>query len=115
MKGLSVSVIGLGFVGSAMFDTFMEKGMKNGENLFGYDKYKTQENMASFENCLNTEIMFLALPTQYKHATKEYDKSAIYETCKKLTESRFKLISANGLIVGNFSRLVPSRNLNDNG
>ena len=38
--------------------------------------------------------MFLALPTQYKHATKEYDKSAIFETCKRLTDARY-----DGIIV----------------
>lgn len=85
----SVSVIGLGFVGSAMFETFQEKGIAVGENLCGYDKYKTGENFSSFEGCLKTSIMFFALPTQYKHATKEYDKSAILETCKRLSESRY--------------------------
>jgi UDP-glucose 6-dehydrogenase len=62
--------------------------------LFGYDKFKSEENFSSFETCLNTNIMFLALPTQYKHATKEYDKSAIFETCKRLTDARY-----DGIIV----------------
>ena len=82
---LSVSVIGLGFVGSAMFDTFKEKGMKIKENLFGYDKFKNEEHTSSLEDCLQTDIMFFALPTQFKHETKEYDKTAIFETCARLT------------------------------
>jgi len=38
--------------------------------------------------------MFLALPTQYQHATKEYDKSAILEVCSSLTDARY-----DGIIV----------------
>ena len=88
--GLSVSVIGLGFVGTAMFHTFRDKGMLINTNLFGYDKYKSQDNSNPFDSCLNTNIMFLALPTQYNHATKEYDKNAIYETCMRLTEMSYE-------------------------
>jgi UDP-glucose 6-dehydrogenase len=72
-----------------MFETFAEKGMIVGDNLFGYDKFKSGENICRFEDCLNTTLMFLALPTQYKHATREYDKTAIFETCKKLTDARY--------------------------
>ena len=34
---MKVSVIGLGFVGSAMFESFKQKGVTD---LIGYDKYK---------------------------------------------------------------------------
>lgn len=51
---LSVSIIGLGFVGSAMFETFKEKGMKVKQNLFGYDKYKNEEHISSLEDCAQT-------------------------------------------------------------
>ena len=69
-QSLSVSVIGLGFVGTAMFETFKEKGMRVKENLFGYDKFKNEEHISTLEDCLQTDIMFFALPTQFKHATK---------------------------------------------
>lgn len=64
--------------------------MKLKTNLFGYDKFKNEEHTSSLEECINTSIMFFALPTQFKHATKEYDKSAIFETCERLIELRYK-------------------------
>ena len=43
-----VSIIGLGFVGSAMYKSFELKGVKN---LSGYDKYKNG-GIGSFNECL---------------------------------------------------------------
>ena len=71
----------MGFVGGAMYTSFQNKGMEPGVNLFGYDKYKTTEEYHTIEQCLNTDLMFLALPTKYISSLKEYDKSAINMTC----------------------------------
>lgn len=77
---MKISIIGLGFVGSAMFESFK----KNGVVLSGYDKYK---NLGSFDECINSDIIFLALPTPYNEKNSEYDKSAIFETLSRLSTS----------------------------
>lgn len=80
-----VSIIGLGFVGSAMFNSFKKKGV----NLTGYDRYK-DGGIGSFDDCLDTDICFLALPTIYSEVTKEYNKSPLRETLKLLSEKKYE-------------------------
>lgn len=79
-----VSVVGLGFVGSSLFKSFQ---LKNINPLFGYDKYK---NYGSLQECMQSSIMFLCLPTLYDHNACEYDKSAIYETLNAVADSSYK-------------------------
>jgi len=85
---MNISVIGLGFVGSAMFNSFRQRGVPN---LSGYDKFK---NIGSLEECLSADLMFLALPTPYRESSAEYDKSAIVETLELLSQNDFQ-----GLII----------------
>jgi UDPglucose 6-dehydrogenase len=80
---IKLSVIGLGFVGSSMLKSLKLKNY----NIIGYDKYK---NSDSFEDCLKTDVIFLALPTLFDENTKEYDKSCIEETCYKLVANNYK-------------------------
>lgn len=80
-----IGIIGLGFVGNAIFKSFKIKNI----DVVGYDKYKTSD---SFENILKTKILFLCLPTLFDDTKCEYDKTAIYEICDKL-------INYNGIIV----------------
>ena len=54
-----VSIIGVGFVGGACLNSFKDKGL----NVFCHDKYKNEVNMGDIDNCLNTEMIFLCLPT----------------------------------------------------
>jgi nucleotide sugar dehydrogenase len=90
----NVSIIGLGFVGSAIYDSFSIK-LKNVSNinLTVYDKYKNG-GIGSLEKCLNTNIMFLCLPTLFDSVISEYDKSNIYEICDKLEINKY-----NGIVV----------------
>jgi nucleotide sugar dehydrogenase len=81
-----IGIIGLGFVGSAMYNSFTKKGITN---LFGYDKYKNG-GIGSFENMINCDIIFLALPTKYDSNIHQYDKSAIIDTCDKLQQTNYK-------------------------
>ena len=82
-----ISIIGLGFVGGSMLKSFKIKGFQ----VKGYDKFKESD---SFRDCLNSEIMFLALPTIFSEETNTYDKEPMHETCKKLVENNYK-----GLVV----------------
>jgi UDP-glucose 6-dehydrogenase len=80
-----IGIIGLGFVGSAMHNSFMQKDM----NLVVYDKYKNG-GIGSLDDVLKADILFLALPTLYDEETAQYNKSAIYETCALLSENNFQ-------------------------
>lgn len=82
-----ISIIGLGFVGGSMVKSFKMKGF----DVKGYDKFNESD---SFEDCLKSDIMFLALPTIFNSETNAYDKEPIHETCKKLIASNYK-----GLVV----------------
>ena len=84
-----VGIVGLGFVGSAMYKSFEKKGV----SLIGYDKYKNG-GISSLESILKCDIVFLCLPTLFNEDTKEYDKSAIHEVCSGLVNNNYE-----GLVV----------------
>jgi UDPglucose 6-dehydrogenase len=79
-----ISIIGLGFVGGAMLESFKSL---NDLEVSGYDKYK---NIGRIEDTLDSDIIFLALPTPYDESTFKYDKSAILDTLEILNNSSFK-------------------------
>lgn len=87
---MKVCIIGMGFVGGAMYDCFKQQKMSPGVDLFGYDKYQQERGTGNLEDVMKCNIAFLALPTQYSSADGKYDKSAINETCDKLFEMDFK-------------------------
>lgn len=82
---ITVGIIGLGFVGSAVHKSFEQ----NDVDLRTYDKYKNG-GIGTFEDILGTNMVFLCLPTLYDDQLEEYDKSAIYETCQKLDDNRYE-------------------------
>ena len=54
----------------------------------GYDKFKEPfDSNEVFQEILNTDMVFLCLPTMYSPEIEQYDKSAIFDVCKNL---RFK-------------------------
>lgn len=87
MNKYKVSIVGLGFVGTAMKDSFLKKGIL----VKGYDKFKDSD---TFEECLDSQIIFLALPTQFNELVAQYDKSCIHETCILLVKNNYQ-----GLVV----------------
>lgn len=80
---MKISIIGIGFVGGAMYDSFQTKT----NECYAYDKFKKIGNL---EQCLETDIMFFCLPTLFSEEKMEYDKSSIYETCEILKEKEYK-------------------------
>jgi len=84
-----IGIVGLGFVGSAMYRSFEKKGI----SLIGYDKYK-DGGIGSLESILKCDVVFLCLPTLFNHTTKQYDKSAIHEVCCGLENNNYE-----GLVV----------------
>ena len=71
-----IGIIGIGFVGNALQKSFEKKKLK----LCLYDKYK---NIGSFEKILNSDILFLALPTNLNDK-KLLDKKDLISTCNNL-------------------------------
>jgi nucleotide sugar dehydrogenase len=86
---MKISIIGLGFVGNAMYTSFLNKGLLENHNLFGFDKYKNG-GIGSLENCINTDIIFLALPTKFDKSLGQYDKIPIIETCLYLSQNNYQ-------------------------
>ena len=78
-----ISIIGLGFVGSAILYSFEKKNIKN---LYVYDKYKKLGNL---EECLKSDVIFLALPTPYDDKLKEFNKKEIENICNYLNENNY--------------------------
>ena len=90
---MKVSIIGLGFVGSAIQNSLLQKGFLVNDTLFVYDKYKNG-GVGSLEDCLSTQIMFLCLPTLFNKQLNEYDKQSIIEVSTILSEKQY-----SGLII----------------
>ena len=84
-----IGIAGLGFVGNSMLESFINKGLVLNTDVFGYDLYKNG-GVGTFESLLNTDILFLALPTKYDESKREYNKDPLYDTCKLLQESSYK-------------------------
>jgi UDPglucose 6-dehydrogenase len=80
-----ISIIGLGFVGGAMFKSFKTKNI----DVVGYDKYK-DGGIGTFDLILSSEITFLCLPTLFDEAKQAYDKTAINETLSRLYTHNYK-------------------------
>ena len=82
---MNIGVIGLGFVGQSMFDSFKLKNI----NITGYDKYKNG-GINSFNDIIKSNILFLCLPTKFNEQLNSYDKKPIIDTCIKLENINFK-------------------------
>jgi len=80
-----IGLCGLGFVGSAMKESFIKKGLN--EQMLFYDKYK---QIGSFEELLTADILFLALPTLFSQDFNKFDLSALLEILTLLKENEYK-------------------------
>lgn len=85
---MKVGIIGLGFVGKAIYEDFKSKNI----DVYGYDILKSPN---TFEECLNTEILFIALPTKFDRQKNEYDKSIIETVCSDLKINKYSGIIIN--------------------
>jgi nucleotide sugar dehydrogenase len=85
MQNNKIGIIGLGFVGSAMMQSFKINGC---EVHAVYDKYK-DGGIGSIDSLLECDILFSALPTIYKESIKEYDKQPLEETLEFLQQNNF--------------------------
>lgn len=86
---INIGIVGIGFVGGAMVKSLNLKGV----TPILYDKYKNG-GIGTHEEMLNTDVLFLCLPTLYSKENCEYDKSAIIEICTYLNTHNY-----DGLVV----------------
>lgn len=98
---MKIGLVGLGIVGTAMKQSFVEKKI----NLYTYDKYKY---IGKIKDLLECNIIFLALPTPYDIIKKEYNKSAIYEICEYFnkTEKIFTIVLKSTIEPGTSDELA---------
>ena len=88
MSNIKIGICGIGFVGNAMKDSFINKGYILNQTLFVYDKYK-ENGIGTFEDLLQTDILFLSLPTIFDYDTLIYDKGPIVETLASLKNNSY--------------------------
>jgi nucleotide sugar dehydrogenase len=79
---IKIGISGLGFVGNALHTFFNSKNLK----LLVYDKYK---NINDFDVLLNSDLLFICLPTQYDYVLKKYDMTEIDLTIYELNENNY--------------------------
>lgn len=79
-----IGICGMGVVGSAVLNCFKRRGI----SLRVYDKYKNN-GIGKINDLLESNIIFLCLPTLYSEEKKEYDKTAINEVCQYLSDHKY--------------------------
>lgn len=84
-----VGIVGLGFVGGAIYKSFILKEIE----VYTYDKYKNG-GIGDLESLLSTDFIFLCLPTLFDEKKNSYNKEAIYETCAYLQKKNY-----SGLVI----------------
>jgi UDP-glucose 6-dehydrogenase len=85
---IKVGICGCGFVGNAILQFLLNQ---YGISLRVYDKYKS---LNQFDCLLNSDILFICLPTNYSISLKTYDMSEINATLCLLSQYGF-----NGIIL----------------
>ena len=87
-----IGICGLGFVGDAIYNTLKETNQVNLKtnqvnfDIYIYDLYK---NINTQDILLNTDILFLCLPTPYDINIKEYSKKELENTLEYLNTNNY--------------------------
>jgi UDPglucose 6-dehydrogenase len=82
-----IGIIGLGFVGGAIYKSFTEKKI----NVIGYDiNIDINIGGTTFKDCLKANIIFLCLPTQFNETDESFDKSIIIDVLSDLNMNNYK-------------------------
>ncbi len=79
---MKIGICGYGFVGNAIGTFFTEKGY----SVTIYDKYK---EINSFEILLETDILFICLPTNYDTRIESYNMTEINITLDRLNNYKY--------------------------
>ena len=84
-----IGIIGIGIVGTGILEGLQHVSINQKVELDikSYDKYK---NIGSFNNILNTNILFICVPTIFCETKNEYDKSELHNVLKLLKEHKYE-------------------------
>lgn len=92
----NIGIVGIGIVGNAIYNFF-----KNKYNCIAYDKYKSDKSVENILSVLETDIIFLCLPTPWNGAT--LDDNEIIETLNFLEMNKY-----NGYVIIKSTVLIGS-------
>lgn len=82
----SVGICGLGFVGSAIYNSLKIKKI----DVYGYDKFKPEQSNCKLYDLTKCNFIILCLPTKFDSSTNCYKKDAIHDVCNYLHGSEYK-------------------------
>jgi UDPglucose 6-dehydrogenase len=101
-----VGICGYGFVGGAIYDFFMNRIPEDGYIISVYDKYK---HINTFKVLLDTDLIFICLPTNYDDNLKTYDMKEISSTVNMLNENNYKgLVVIKSTVLPNYCEDINS-------
>lgn len=108
---ITLAIIGIGFVGGAMYQSFTEKikdlNLHTKYKVIQYDKFKL---IGSLTDCLKADIIFTALPTQYSCTANTYDNTPTYEVVQELHDFNFKgLLVIKSTVLPEFTEELQGR------
>lgn len=88
MSKIKLGIIGVGFVGDAVHNFFLNQPTGSLDQLLVYDKYR-DGGIGDINAMLSCQILYLCLPTLYNEMTSSYDLTAIHSTLKFLADNSF--------------------------
>ncbi len=107
MKDKIVGICGLGFVGNAIYQFLKNTKFYLESNLKIYDKYK---NINTFEKILESDILFLCLPTNLNDTKETYNMQEINNTLLLLNEHNYSgVILIKSTVLPNYCRDINSK------
>ena len=109
---MKISIIGLGVVGNAMYNSFLIKSENTEYIIYGYDKYKNG-GIGRLEDCVDSDIIITALPTLFDESINGFNHSATYEVLDKLNELYYnKIIIIKSTVEPEFTEKISNKYVN---
>ena len=105
---LKIGIIGLGFVGSAI-QALLIKNKHLYEGIYIYDKYKTEINNRKnvFNSILETDIVFICLPTLYDESIQSFNMNEMDEVLKELNVQKYKgILLIKSTLLPNYCSII---------
>jgi UDPglucose 6-dehydrogenase len=103
-----IGIVGLGVVGNGILNYYNSLPKYT---IYKYDKYK---NIGEIEDIINSEVIFLCLPTLFDKETKTYDTNEIQNICEYLNNKKYNgiLLLKSTVTPGTTKNLMLKYNLN---
>lgn len=103
MNNKVIGICGVGFVGNAIYQFIKNKNY----TIKLYDKYKTILDINNFNNILESDILFLCLPTNLNDNKESYNMDEIDNTLLLLNNENYQgIILIKSTVLPNYCNLV---------